>query len=161
MTKTQIPEQLRQLLINDSKLFNSPVHGLKHWTQVHKNGLYLSRYCDADVEVVTYFAYLHDCMRQNEWGDPRHGRRGAEYAESIREHIHLNDEQFAVLWQACSGHTRGRESQNATVSVCWDSDRLDLGRVGITPQARLLFTEEAKRIANTFNYGVLGLSYPE
>jgi uncharacterized protein len=32
-----------------------------------------------------------------------------------------------------------------TIQTCWDSDRLDLGRVGITPHPRRLCTEAAKR----------------
>ena len=82
--EVDIPSKLRSLLMCESKLYESAIHGLKHWRQVHKNGLYLCQFCDADVEIVTYFAYLHDCMRKNEWGDPKHGRRGAEYAEGIR-----------------------------------------------------------------------------
>ena len=30
-----------------------------------------------------------------------------------------------------------------TVQTCWDADRLDLGRVGIKPDARYLCTAEA------------------
>jgi uncharacterized protein len=32
-----------------------------------------------------------------------------------------------------------------TIQTCWDSDRLDLGRVGIMPHPSLLCTEVAKR----------------
>jgi len=45
---------------------------------------------------------------------------------------------------------------NATVATCWDADRLDLGRVGIKPDARYLFSDEAKEIANAAGFSVLG-----
>ena len=32
-----------------------------------------------------------------------------------------------------------------TIETCWDADRLDLGRVGITPHPSHLCTEAAKR----------------
>ena len=32
-----------------------------------------------------------------------------------------------------------------TIQTCWDADRLDLGRVGITPDPSWLCTEAAKR----------------
>ena len=34
---------------------------------------------------------------------------------------------------ACQTHTDGTISSEATVGVCFDVDRLDLGRVGIEP----------------------------
>jgi uncharacterized protein len=33
----------------------------------------------------------------------------------------------------------------ATIQTCWDADRLDLGRVGITPHPSRLCTEAARR----------------
>lgn len=44
-----------------------------------------------------------------------------------------------------ASYEEGRVSDDPTVAACWDSDRLDLGRVGIIPEARLLSTERAKR----------------
>jgi uncharacterized protein len=34
---------------------------------------------------------------------------------------------------------------NITVQTCWDADRLDLGRVGTTPDPRYLCTAAAKQ----------------
>lgn len=33
------------------------------------------------------------------------------------------------------------------VQICWDSERLDLGRIGIQPDAKYLFTDYAKKLA--------------
>jgi uncharacterized protein len=41
-------------------------------------------------------------------------------------------------------------SNNITVQTCWDADRLDLGRVGIKPDPKRLFTEEGKKMAKYY-----------
>ena len=57
---------------------------------------------------------------------------------------------FPTPSSACStrpaqGHTHERTHPDITVQTCFDSDRLDLGRVGITPDPRYLCTDAAKR----------------
>ena len=150
-----INAELLELLRNDSLLFDSPIHGVHHWRTVERNGLYLSQFTGADPLVVSYFAYFHDCMRENEGSDSKHGPRGARYAERNREILGLSDAQFEILHRACSGHTYGRNSVCETISTCWDADRLDLGRVGISPRSNYLFSREAKRIADDCDFGVL------
>ena len=81
-----INSQLFRFIERDSLLFHSDIHGLNHWKAVEKNGLYLSKFTFADTKVVSYFAYLHDCMRENESEDEYHGPRGAAYA---LKHINL------------------------------------------------------------------------
>jgi len=61
------------------------MHGLSHWQAVERNGHYLSRFIDADIKVISYFAYSHDCMRENDDIDPKHGHRGAMFAEVHRD----------------------------------------------------------------------------
>jgi uncharacterized protein len=143
------------LLKDNALLFDSPIHGITHWQTVERNGLYLARFTGADVKVVSYFAYFHDCMRENEHRDPEHGARGSRYAKKHKQLLGLTDEQLATLCRACSGHTHGRKSNCVTVTTCWDADRLDLGRVGILPDANYLFSAEAKRIANEQDFKVL------
>src|SRR5271157_5370311 len=57
----------------------------------------------------------------------------------------LPDPAFRLLHRACAGHTHERTHPNVTIQTCWDADRLDLGRVGITPHPSLLCTDAAKR----------------
>jgi uncharacterized protein len=46
----------------------------------------------------------------------------------------------------CSaGQTHERTHPDVTIRTCWDADRLDLGRVGITPHPEYLRTEVARR----------------
>jgi len=150
-----INPNLLVLLKQDALLFNSSVHGISHWETVQRNGLYLAQFTGADVQVVSYFAYFHDCMRENEHDDPEHGARGSLYAKQHKHLVDLTAEQLAMLCRACSGHTFGRKSACATVATCWDADRLDIGRVGIVPDSMFLFSDEAKRIADEDDFNVL------
>jgi len=147
--------ELIELLKIESPLFNSMVHGVGHWQVVERNGHHLSQFNNADKEVISYFAYLHDCMRENEGEDPEHGLRGATFAEEHRDSILLNDHQFSLLIDACKNHTYGKHTDCVTINTCWDADRLDIGRVGIDVNADYLASKEAKRIALNKDFGVL------
>ena len=121
-------------------------HGVAHWARVLENGLRLAEESGADVEVVRLFALLHDSRRVNEATDPDHGPRAAEFARTIRGRLFaLPDHEFRLLHRACAGHTHERTHPDVTVQTCWDADRLDLGRVGITPEPSRLCTEVARR----------------
>ena len=99
-----------------------------------------------DIEVVQLFAILHDSQRVNEGGDPDHGPRAAAFALDLRGLLFdLPDHEFRLLHRACAGHTHERTHPNVTIQTCWDADRLDLGRVGITPHPSRLCTDAAKR----------------
>jgi uncharacterized protein len=125
------------------------VHGAPHWARVRQNGLYLAAFTAARVDVVEAFAFLHDSCRQNDWEDPGHGARAAEFAEDLvkAQLLPLDAAGLALLTQACAGHTGGRNPADPTIATCWDADRLDLGRVGIHPNPRYLCTEKAKEPA--------------
>ena len=121
-------------------------HGIAHWARVLENGLRLAGETDADLEVVQLFAILHDSRRVSEYSDPNHGPRAADYALELRESLFdLSDPRFRLLQCACAGHTHQRTHPDVTIQTCWDADRLDLGRVGITPDPQRLCTDAAKR----------------
>jgi uncharacterized protein len=136
------------LIENNSRLFRSVIHGLAHWKTVERNGIYLSQYTGADPKVVSLFAYFHDCMRENEDNDPEHGPRAAKFIKEHQQLFDLTADQIDMLCRACSGHTHGTKCHNTTVCTCWDADRLDIGRIGVKPNSKYLFTDEAKRIAD-------------
>ncbi len=124
------------------------MHGLPHWERVRENGAHLVIYSGGDPLVVELFAYLHDCCRESDGADREHGKRAAQFAQSLRSGIlKITDDQFELLSIACEHHDRGRVTDDATVSACWDADRLDLGRVGILPKRKYLSTAQAKRQA--------------
>ncbi|MBP3960406.1 hypothetical protein J8F10_34705 [Gemmata sp. G18] len=123
------------------------VHGVGHWARVLENGLRITEINGADREIVTLFALFHDARRINEERDTGHGLRGAELARSLRgELVHLDDDRFDLLFEACRLHTEGGTNGDRTLLACWDADRLDLGRVGITPDPHRLGTKAARKL---------------
>jgi uncharacterized protein len=123
----------------------SGVHGVSHWARVLENGRRLAGCNGAKLEVVELFAVLHDAKRRNEGVDFVHGPEGAEYAAGLNGRLFkLSDLDFELLYQACAEHTDGHTLADVTVQTCWDADRLDLGRVGITPHPKRLCTDVAR-----------------
>jgi uncharacterized protein len=120
-------------------------HGVSHWARVLENGLRLAAGTDANAEVVQLFAIFHDARRINEGTDDGHGERGADLAAEVRGTLFdLSDDDFELLYEACAAHTDGLTDADITIQVCWDADRLDLGRVGIIPAPKKLCTAAAK-----------------
>jgi uncharacterized protein len=120
-------------------------HGVTHWARVLENGLKLAERTGADREVVTLFALFHDSRRIDDGDDYGHGGRGAELALELRGVVYdLDDARFELLYRACHLHTGGRTDDSDTVLTCWDADRLDLGRVGITPNPKYLCTDAGR-----------------
>jgi len=137
---------LLHTILQDYSLPISGCHGVAHWARVLENGRFLCEQNGADIDVVSLFALLHDSRRISETTDPDHGLRAAEYAKRIRGFdFQLDDKAFHLLYRACEGHTHERTHSNLTIQTCWDSDRLDLGRVGVTPDPSRLCTELAKK----------------
>ncbi len=120
------------------------IHGIGHWARVLENGIRLAASTGADTDVVALFAVFHDAKRRNENKDSGHGKRGADMAHQMRgKSYELSSEKFELLYTACEKHACGLTEEDITVQTCWDADRLDLGRVGITPMPRLLCTDAA------------------
>lgn len=132
--------------------FHAPgysVHGPDHWRRVERNGLLLATRTGADIAVVRLFALFHDSRRENDGWDDGHGARGAEYATSLRGTAYdLPDDRFELLHYACVWHTDGEHHDDPTIATCWDADRLDLGRVGVIPDAEFMSTDFGREIAD-------------
>jgi uncharacterized protein len=127
-------------------------HGIAHWARVMENGLRLAEETGANLDVVRLFAVLHDSRRINEAWDPDHGPRAARFASTLRGRLFdLPDREFQLLHRACAGHTHEPTHPDLTIQTCWDADRLDLGRVGITPEPTRLCTATAK-LAETIRW---------
>lgn len=142
-------QPLWQLVTEQFRLGKHSDHGPFHWMNVRRNGLYLARLHGADEEIVRLFAVFHDSCRENEYSDPQHGPRGAQLAIEFREagHFSLDDLRMDLLVTACKIHNGAGPQSEPTLAVCLDADRLDLGRVGIIPDSKLLSTATAKSIA--------------
>jgi uncharacterized protein len=140
-----ISHDLIQSILRQYALSFEGIHGVPHWARVLENGRRLSEMTGAQREIVELFAVFHDSRRINEGVDDGHGRRGSELAKELRGVAYeLNDDAFHILIKACDLHTEGYLDGDVTLRTCWDADRLDLSRVGITPRAEKLCTEEAK-----------------
>ncbi len=121
------------------------IHGVSHWLRVRENGLRLAAETGANPAVVELFAFLHDSKRENDGHDPFHGKQAAEFAKTLYGTlITIDKPDFERLLWACEAHTYGNCDDDITVATCWDADRLDLGRVGITPDPFRLCTAPAK-----------------
>lgn len=140
-----IPQSLVSLVETGFALNLDGIHGRAHWARVQANGLRLAERTGANLQVVRFFAILHDSRRLNDGRDPQHGARAAEFARSLHGSlVALSMEEFELLHYACAYHTSGMTEADITVQTCWDADRLDLGRIGIMPEPRLLCTDAAK-----------------
>ena len=145
-TSKVLSQELLDHLLEQFPLGNSLIHGEDHWMHVLYNGRMLAKETGANLNVVELFAIMHDCKRDNDDYDLEHGRRAAEYVNEIRDKwLDINEKETDLLIEACKYHSDGLIDADITVQTCWDSDRLDLGRVGIKPSSDRLCTEFAKR----------------
>lgn len=136
----------------------SSIHGPSHWRAV---GVVAAELAGAyrsdgdgdgaapDPELLLLFALLHDAMREDDGRDLDHGPRAEILLERLRADgtIVLSDPRAAVLAEALRDHTNGTLSPDPTIGICWDADRLLIGRVGIVPDARFCSTVEGRRRA--------------
>ena len=123
----------------------SGIHGVAHWQRVRENGVRLAKETGANRIVVELFAFVHDCCREDDFTDPEHGPRAAEFLLTLRKDIdYLDDGDFDRLHEAIRDHTFGQRHFDVTIGTCWDSDRLDIGRVGPRPHPRFMSTASAK-----------------
>ena len=147
-------EKVRAYAIKHTKMGAGSIHGIDHWDRVARNGESLN-VPGADMEVVLCFAYLHDVERDSDGYDEEHGPKAAVLIDQIRDSVlsFLNDKQIGMLKDACTFHTTCHRTGNPTIDACFDSDRLDLGRVGIIPDPARMATKEGVELA-IINHGV-------
>jgi uncharacterized protein len=137
-------------------------HGIAHWARVRVNGLMLAKETGANKHVVELFSFFHDARRVNEHDDHGHGNRGAILAKHLKgRYFDATDLEMDLLEYACRCHSDGKSTGDMTVLTCWDADRLDLGRVGITPDPRYLCTDVAKRDGNLQQAHARALAWKE
>lgn len=123
-------------------------HGFSHWARVRHHGVSLARVYGVNPWIPSLFGLFHDCRRENEYLDPGHGPRAGELVlELASEGLFrpwLSTREVDWLAEACQFHSDGLIHGPAALLVCWDADRLDLGRVGTRPLPELLCTEAAR-----------------
>lgn len=142
----RIPPELLTHLRENFALDWRGIHGAPHWARVARIGERLSAETGARLDVVRLFAVFHDSCRQSDGNDPFHGALAAKLAARLHGTLfELDSAGLELLMLACSEHSAGKVSRDATLQTCWDADRLDLGRVGIVPDPRRLGTAAARR----------------
>jgi len=140
--------KIKNIAIQEFKHDINSLHGIQHWNEVYENGLILGKQQFVDLPVVIAFAFLHDCKRTSDAPCVAHGPEAAQFIETLTpSDLELNPTQHQVLIQACKGHTLGTITDHPTIGACWDADRLDLLRIGITPHESLMSTEFGKILA--------------
>ncbi|WP_155300688.1 hypothetical protein [Deinococcus kurensis] len=163
MTFTRFPELHRHVLEQFELPDHSP-HGPAHWGRVAQFGAFLAEHTAADPVTLELFALLHDARRTRDGVDHLHGPHAARFLMPLRGQLFdCTDEQFRDLVFAVREHTDGAHGPNVTIGACWDSDRLDLMRVGIRPSPKYLSTPVA-RLPQTIQWAVdvtLGALLPE
>jgi uncharacterized protein len=90
-------------------------------------------------------------MRDDDGEDPEHGPRAATLAAELCERglLEMPDSRAARLERALSGHTLGATSSDPTIALCWDADRLDIGRVGLAPDPSYFSTDSGRALARS------------
>jgi len=140
------------LIYKDFKINFHGDHGIKHWERVYENSQILANHYKIKSEVFQLFALLHDSKRENEFEDISHGLRASIFAKKLLAEglIKLSKEDEERLLFACANHTKKDKNNplcdDQVVQICFDSDKLDLGRVGMIPDANRMNTEYAKEM---------------
>lgn len=140
------------LVIRDLKINLYGDHGIKHWERVYKNTKILADHYKVESEVFELFSILHDSKRENEYRDEEHGLRASLFTKQLLDKglIVLNIEDSNRLLFACKNHTIKDKNnslyKDLIVQICFDSDKLDLGRVGIHPDPKRMFTSYSKQL---------------
>jgi uncharacterized protein len=138
----------------DFKIDYYGIHGMGHWRRVYYNTQKLSAYYNIESEVFELFALLHDSKRHDEFEDRHHGSRAAGFVQKLLRDgvISLDGEDTERLLYACANHTKSDKENplyhDLIVQICFDSDRLDIGRVGYSVDTSYLATEYAKSLIN-------------
>jgi uncharacterized protein len=139
---------IREYVMSIFKCGTDSIHGPSHWQRVDAFGLDIAESSSADLTVVRLFALLHDSCRQDDGPDLDHGPRAAEMLDRIVPIVFAIDAgRFDLLKEAMRLHTSGQTTNEPTIGTCWDADRLDIERVGLTPSPGYMSTEAGKFIA--------------
>lgn len=148
----KVMRKVREFAIKHARKDEFSIHGIDHWDRVANYGLSTAS-PEADLDVVLCFAYLHDVERQDDGYDEEHGPRAAALVDQIRDSVlaFLDDKQIGLLKEACALHTICHKTGNPTIDACFDSDRLDLSRVGITPDPDKMATKKGAEKARAIN----------
>lgn len=155
-----VPLKIVKKITDQFYIKDSFIHGIPHWSRVFYYGDILSDFNSLDIENIAYFSIFHDSRRFNDFEDPDHGLRGADFFRTFDKIIKLKNEQKEIIYEACKIHNYQKQSDSFEVGVCLDSDRIDLTRVGIKPNNDYLHSIQSKNdifknVSKSFTMGNL------
>jgi uncharacterized protein len=124
-------------------------HGMDHFLDVARSAGEIAAVTPgANFVGAVLAAAYHDLGRYHDNPDPEHGRRSAKivkrYDLLVPWRSLINEKE---VLDAIKYHTDGKVTTNPTMGSLWDADRLELHRVGILPDPRLMSTVEGKKRA--------------
>ena len=143
---------LIELIQKEFKIDYYGDHGIEHWIRVYQNTQKLAKHYQIESEVFELFSLLHDSKRHDEYEDRYHGVRAAGFTQKLLRNgmLELNNEDTERLLYACANHTKSDKTDplynDLIVQICFDSDRLDIGRVGYEVDPKYLATDYAKEL---------------
>ncbi len=121
------------LLIGEVKriLKDEESHGFGHAKRTMDLALRISRVEGGDIDVIRASALLHDIGRENIFGDPGHGKRGAEISREILERLKApwDIEKIVSIVARHDESADDGESEPIELVIVRDADKLDLLRV--------------------------------
>lgn len=122
-------------------------HGPAHWQRVEEHARAISHALGISPIVPVLFALVHDFKRIDDSSDPWHGPRAAQFVKANRARLFsfLTESDWLILQEACEKHSDRLISDNPILQACWDADRLDLNRIGKTPDPKFMGSAFAKR----------------
>jgi uncharacterized protein len=146
-----------EIVKKNFKLDLYDIHGTNHWERVFLNTQKLSKYYNIESEVFELFAILHDSQRLDNYADIEHGKRAKKFTEIlIKEgiiNLDINDQERLLF--ACENHTKPNKQhklfKDLVIQICLDSDKMDIGRVGVMPNEKYFLTNYAKEIIKTYS----------
>ena len=100
-----------------------------------------------------WFGLIHDICRVSDFDDKGHGLRAAHYVKMIRNTWlgDLNENEIWLLSEAVKYHNKIRQYGEITIDTCFDADRLDLARFGMTVNPERLATNAAQQFLIGYN----------
>ena len=146
-----------EIVKKEFKLDLYGIHGINHWERVFLNTQKLSKYYNIESDVFELFSILHDSQRVDEYADLEHGKRAKKFIENLIEMgmIKLDKKDQDRLLYACENHTKPNKKHklygDLIVQICLDSDKMNIGRVGVVPNEKYFLTSYAKELTGTYN----------
>lgn len=134
MELTDLEKACRQYL--ESRPLTDSAHGLAHTERVVANAKMLLQKENADTEIVTAAAWLHDCvvLPKNHPNRKQASRLASEKAGDFLKSIGLEEKRRLQVQHAIHAHSfsAGITPETIEAKIVQDADRLDaLGAIGI------------------------------